>query len=462
MQGEPALNLDSEEFSYPHTILEVPGCFPHAVNPAHEEEFPLRPGQSQVVIKDPHAWKKKILAALDKSHRSHPMILECYCDAVIRGAISLRSEDCPFERARTFDDPAPPSFVFYMKRSDKIGLGDRHYRVAYTDSTIYRTNGKTSPAILDAQILPLHRTRFIVRSLPPSQLPPEQLLVCLYIGDQCILKEKPFEVRRSELREYLEADEKLFEMRAKPAHAKAIFDEYFLELDRVKYQQLYDLMRPLVDERQKPGELTHAIDIIRQRLWDNPCAIGAFRDFPTYIFSNEFFNGLDILNPTFDITERRVYMQTIFRGLTSKNFIKFRSVPADKEVALNCVEENGQGPAVQEGDKASSETEVVGTEEIKLRERASAARVDLEWLRTYQSEELAFKRLLPSLLKKMPGQFVAIYLGEVVDSDSNDVELRRRFLANYQDKYVFIEKVMESVDSNMMCDAFDSVGEYES
>ena len=56
-------------------------------------------------------------------------------------------------------------------------------------------------------------------------------------------------------------------------------------------------------------------------------------------------------------------------------------------------------------------------------------------------EEAAYRRLHPSLLEKYPDQYVAIYDGELVDHDSDQVELYLRVKLRYSNKFIWIAPV---------------------
>ncbi len=56
-------------------------------------------------------------------------------------------------------------------------------------------------------------------------------------------------------------------------------------------------------------------------------------------------------------------------------------------------------------------------------------------------EEAAWRRLHPSLLEKYPGQYVAIHGGELVDHDTDQVELFLRVKSHYPDEFVWIASV---------------------
>ncbi len=56
-------------------------------------------------------------------------------------------------------------------------------------------------------------------------------------------------------------------------------------------------------------------------------------------------------------------------------------------------------------------------------------------------EESAYHKLHPSLLEKYPNQYVAIYGGELVDHDSDQVDLYLRVKSRYPDRFVWIAPV---------------------
>lgn len=56
-------------------------------------------------------------------------------------------------------------------------------------------------------------------------------------------------------------------------------------------------------------------------------------------------------------------------------------------------------------------------------------------------EEAAFRRLHPALWQKYPGQYVAIYGGELVDHDEDQVALYLRVKERYPDEFVWIAPV---------------------
>lgn len=56
-------------------------------------------------------------------------------------------------------------------------------------------------------------------------------------------------------------------------------------------------------------------------------------------------------------------------------------------------------------------------------------------------EEAAFKRLHPMLREQYFGQYVAIYQGELIDHDSDQVALFLRIQEKYPDEFVWIAPV---------------------
>jgi hypothetical protein len=56
----------------------------------------------------------------------------------------------------------------------------------------------------------------------------------------------------------------------------------------------------------------------------------------------------------------------------------------------------------------------------------------------FEREKSAFTRLLPTLMPRYEGQFVAVHDGIVVDSDRSSSELVRRFFRQFGDTHVYI------------------------
>ncbi len=59
-------------------------------------------------------------------------------------------------------------------------------------------------------------------------------------------------------------------------------------------------------------------------------------------------------------------------------------------------------------------------------------------------EKAAFERMLPELLKSYRGKFVAIYQGQVVDSDARMGELIWRVEQKLGDKPFYVDEVLET------------------
>jgi hypothetical protein len=56
-------------------------------------------------------------------------------------------------------------------------------------------------------------------------------------------------------------------------------------------------------------------------------------------------------------------------------------------------------------------------------------------------EEAAFERLLPELLKAMPGRYVAVLDGKVIDQDKNEIALAERVIVDNPERFVLIRQV---------------------
>lgn len=61
-------------------------------------------------------------------------------------------------------------------------------------------------------------------------------------------------------------------------------------------------------------------------------------------------------------------------------------------------------------------------------------------------EELAYQQLLPSLLAQHEGAYVAIYQGQLVDSDADETALLRRIEETYPDKVVLLRQVQAEAE----------------
>ncbi len=58
----------------------------------------------------------------------------------------------------------------------------------------------------------------------------------------------------------------------------------------------------------------------------------------------------------------------------------------------------------------------------------------------------AFRNLHPQLIRQYPGEYVAVYQGQVVDHDSDPVALLKRINQKYPDKVVLRRKVERDPD----------------
>ena len=56
-------------------------------------------------------------------------------------------------------------------------------------------------------------------------------------------------------------------------------------------------------------------------------------------------------------------------------------------------------------------------------------------------EDAAFRQLLPGLLERIPGQYVAIQDGKEVDHDPDEMSLAERIQARFRNDFVLIRKV---------------------
>jgi hypothetical protein len=61
-------------------------------------------------------------------------------------------------------------------------------------------------------------------------------------------------------------------------------------------------------------------------------------------------------------------------------------------------------------------------------------------------EEAAFQSMHAELLQKYPGEFVAVFQGEVVDHDTDQSKLLQRRAAKYPGKVVMIAQVLPEVE----------------
>jgi hypothetical protein len=68
-------------------------------------------------------------------------------------------------------------------------------------------------------------------------------------------------------------------------------------------------------------------------------------------------------------------------------------------------------------------------------------RIDNQEKAAMDREEAAYRRLHPALFEEYAGQYVAIYGGELVDHDKDQVELYLRVKSRYSGKFVWIAPV---------------------
>jgi hypothetical protein len=112
------------------------------------------------------------------------------------------------------------------------------------------------------------------------------------------------------------------------------------------------------------------------------------------------------------------------------------SIPIDEDALAS-------GPIVVERQSQPVFVIITPEEYRAFREWQNHEAWQQEQLWHIQPEREAFQRLLPELLKTRPGQFVAIHDGRVVDSDSDEVALASRVIAQQYDP-VYIQEVREA------------------
>jgi len=66
-----------------------------------------------------------------------------------------------------------------------------------------------------------------------------------------------------------------------------------------------------------------------------------------------------------------------------------------------------------------------------------------QWQASFEVESRAFERMHPQLLPCYRGQFVAVYGGQVVDSDLDKKELARRVYERYGPAPIFFQRVTD-------------------
>ena len=73
--------------------------------------------------------------------------------------------------------------------------------------------------------------------------------------------------------------------------------------------------------------------------------------------------------------------------------------------------------------------------EVEVAERARETAVD--------REEMAFQRLHPQLWQQYPGQYVAIYNGQLIDHDRDQITLFQRVKQKHPGEFIWIAPVYE-------------------
>ena len=84
-----------------------------------------------------------------------------------------------------------------------------------------------------------------------------------------------------------------------------------------------------------------------------------------------------------------------------------------------------------------------------LTPNAPAGNIDIEawaverdpYLAAFLRESAAFERLLPALLDVVPGRFVAVLDGRVIDQDEDEFSLAERVIGHYPKRFVLIRRV---------------------
>ncbi len=111
-------------------------------------------------------------------------------------------------------------------------------------------------------------------------------------------------------------------------------------------------------------------------------------------------------------------------------------------------EDLSEGPVVLERD-GEPVAALVPIEEyrqfVAWREKAEQAATRQAQLQKFEREREAYLRLKPQLLQTHPGQFVAIYQGEVVDVDQDKQALAERVIERYGNEPVYIQLVAEEL-----------------
>jgi len=79
--------------------------------------------------------------------------------------------------------------------------------------------------------------------------------------------------------------------------------------------------------------------------------------------------------------------------------------------------------------------------------------------RGWEREVAAFGRLLPGLLSSIPGMYVAVHDGQVVDRDGDDFELAKRIGLKYGAEFVLIRRVSDEEEGICYLDSPEVAGE---
>ncbi len=77
----------------------------------------------------------------------------------------------------------------------------------------------------------------------------------------------------------------------------------------------------------------------------------------------------------------------------------------------------------------------------------------------FQRELSAFRRMLPTLMRTCPGEFVAVLNGDVVDRDKDEFELAERICNNYTNQFVLIREVKEEILDTVALESPEGVTE---
>lgn len=92
---------------------------------------------------------------------------------------------------------------------------------------------------------------------------------------------------------------------------------------------------------------------------------------------------------------------------------------------------------------------VRSTEPAKLAHDAIRIFLRDEGRRIIEQESKAFQRLHPELLRTMPGEFVAVHHGQVVDHDSDQLAVFRRVEEAYGGQSVLIRQVRPEIEQTI-------------